>query len=346
MQLIRDAALSLPPLKRLYDSRNGWASAYALMERQNRELSARVVEMEARLQVVSSPFMHFHTVFDPTTYIHKYAVLNLVGSEGYLTNFLGVLIDPKYFPTILDGRGGQLEGLPIPGNFHADAAEWGVALRAVDLSGPTFTMIELGCGWGCWMNNTGVAARRAGKRVSLTGVEADVSHVAFANDCCVVNGFNQEQFAVHRGIAAAHSGVALFPRQERGGMNWGLAPIFGATQEQTAEGVRTGKYVELPMIGLDVLLTQHDRVDLLHIDIQGGEADLVHESLPLLNEKVAYMLIGTHSREIDGRLFHDLRASGWVLELERAAILQLTSGQPECIADGVEGWRNPRLLPS
>jgi hypothetical protein len=343
MPLLRDAALVLPPLKRLYDSRSDLASAYVTLEQQYQALAARAAEMEAQLRVVSSPFMHFHTVFDPTAYIRKYAVPDLKPTPGYLTNFLGVLIDPKYFPTILDGRAGQIDEIPIPGNFHADAAEWGVALRAIDLAGPTFTMIELGCGWGCWMNNTGVVARRAGKRVSLTGVEGDVTHVQFANECCKVNGFSDSDFKVHRGIAAANSGVALFPRQERGGMNWGLAPIFGATSEQRAESVQNGTYDELPMIGMDDLLAKHVRVDLLHIDIQGGETDLVHDSLSLLNEKVAYMLIGTHSREIDGRLFEDLRAAGWVLELERAAILQLTSGQPECIADGVEGWRNPRL---
>jgi hypothetical protein len=34
-------------------------------------------------------------------------------------------------------------------------------------------MIELGCGWGCWMNNAGVAARSTDRRVHVIGVEGD-----------------------------------------------------------------------------------------------------------------------------------------------------------------------------
>ena len=67
---------------------------------------------------------------------------------------------------ILDGRAGEVEDMPIPANWHADIAEWAAALRAVELARGTFSMAELGCGWGCWMNNTGVAARAAGLRWS------------------------------------------------------------------------------------------------------------------------------------------------------------------------------------
>jgi len=83
-------------------------------------------------------------------------------------------------------------------------------------------------------------------------------------------------------------------------------------------------------------------VDLLHIDIQGGEADLVTSSLAFLNAHVAYMMIGTHSRVIEGRLCDELGAAGWELEVERPAIMDIT-GKPAARVDGVQGWRNPRL---
>ena len=92
-------------------------------------------------------------------------------------------------------------------------AEWGAALRAVDLARGQFTVIELGCGWGCWMNNAGVAARRVGLDVHLIGIEGDEGHAAFAQEACAANGFTPKQVSVHRGIAAATSGIALFPRQ-------------------------------------------------------------------------------------------------------------------------------------
>jgi hypothetical protein len=126
-----------------------------------------------------------------------------------------VRIDPKFSPVILQGRAGEVEGIPIPANWHADVAEWGAALRAVDLARGTFTVIELGCGWGCWMNNTGVAARRTGLDVHLIGVEGDEGHVAFAKMACSANGFAPCQVTLHRGVAAPTGGIACFPARYR-----------------------------------------------------------------------------------------------------------------------------------
>ena len=99
------------------------------------------------------------------------------------------------------------------------------------------------------------------------------------------------------------------------------------------------------MISLAAASKDYDRVDLLHIDIQGGEADLIRDCVALLNGKVAYIVVGTHSREIEGQIFATLRAAGWALEIERPAILSLANGIPQVTVDGVQGWRNLKLLP-
>jgi hypothetical protein len=293
----------------------------------------------------NSPFFHYNTTFDAQAVIRRHAVPDLKARAGYLTNFLGVVIDPKFFPTILVDRAGQVEGIPIPANWHADIAEWATALRAVDLARGTFTMIELGCGWGCWMNNTGVAARRAGLDVHLIGIEGDEGHVAFAYEAGQANDFHSSEYTVHRGIAAPTEGTALFPRQQCSGVEWGLEPVFSATEEQRRLALQSGSHTELPMISLGDIMTSHSRIDLLHIDIQGGEAELVAACLPLIDSKVAYMLIGTHSRQIEGRLFDSLLRAGWLLEMERPAILLMNEGVPQVTVDGVQGWRNPTLLP-
>jgi hypothetical protein len=120
-----------------------------------------------------SPFFHYNASFDPIEVVRGHMVDDLEIKPGYLTNFLGVVIDPRFFPSILNDKAGSIEDIPIPANWHADMAEWGFALRSIDLARGSFTMIELGCGWGCWMNNTGVAARRRGLKVHVIGVEAD-----------------------------------------------------------------------------------------------------------------------------------------------------------------------------
>ncbi len=293
-----------------------------------------------------SPFDHYNHLFDPLEVIARHAAPDLQPVPHRLTNFLGVRIDPEYLPSVLAGRAGQVEGLPIPANWHADIAEWGAALRAVDLARERFTMIELGCGWGCWMNNTGVAARRARLAVQLIGVEGDEGHIGFARQALAENGFKPEQVTLRRGIAAPDAGVALFPRQQDAGGNWGLEPVFGATTRQRQEAARSGSHDELPMIALADLVAPHERIDLLHIDIQGGEADFIAGCLPVMQQKIAYVLVGTHSRQIEGRLMDTLLQAGWLLEIERPALLALAGGQPRVTVDGVQGWRNPALLPA
>lgn len=266
----------------------------------------------------------------------------MVPEGGYLINFLGVRIDTKFLPEVLSGRAGQVEGVPIPANWHADIAEWAAALRAVDLARDSFTMAELGCGWGCWMNNAGIAARNRGLQVQLVGVEGDKGHVAFAYEACAANGFSPDQVTIHHGIAAATPGVALFPRQDHAGVNWGLEPIFGASEDQRTKAIREGSHDELPMISMKDVIGEHQKLDFLHIDIQGGEAILVKESINILTERVSFVLIGTHSREIEGDLFKTLLSAGWWLEIERPAILDIRGGVPVVTVDGVQGWRNPR----
>lgn len=293
---------------------------------------------------VRGSLYYCNACFDPQEVMRRHALPDLQSRPDYLTNFLGVLINPDHFGTLLTACRGLVEEIPIPTNWHADMTEWGAALRAVDLARDCFTMIELGCGWGCWMNNTGVAARRAGLSVHLIGVEGDANYIGYARAATAANGFLPSQVELHRGIAAAVGGIALFPRQDRSGGNWGLEPVFGASDAQIDEAIRTGSHDAVKMIPLSDLVAAHDKIDLLHADIQGGEAALVAEALPTLTENVAYLVIGTHSRQIEGRLFDMLLGDGWRLEIERPAILTVSPDKVGVGIDGVQGWRNPRFL--
>ncbi len=332
MRMLMTLARAVPTLRRLNDHRNALLKEIA----------------KCRPQLATSersPFFFYNAAFDPIAVMRRHAAHDLSAHPGYLTNFLGVRIDPKFFPGLLQGRAGEVEEIPIPANWHADIAEWGAALRAVDLAQEGFTVVELGCGWGCWLNNTGVAARRAGLAVRLVGIEGDPGHLDFAREACASNGFALDQLTLRHGIAAVRAGIALFPRQQYAGAYWDLKPVLGATEEERQRALSTGSHDEVPMVALDDLLAPLSRVDLLHVDIQGGEADLVDDCLPVLAAKVAYLLVGTHSRQIEGRLMTRLLAAGWHLEIERPAIFTLDDTGPRITVDGVQAWRNPRLLP-
>jgi 2-polyprenyl-3-methyl-5-hydroxy-6-metoxy-1,4-benzoquinol methylase len=259
-----------------------------------------------------SPFFHYNSCFDALATIKRHARHDLQPHPDYLTNFLGVLIDPKVLPEILNGREGQVEPVPIPANWHADIAEWAAALRAVELADKSFTMAELGCGWGCWMNNTGAAARARGLDVQLIGLDADKRQVALAREACMVNSFAPEDVILRHGTAAPSPGRSLV----------GQAPVT-----------------------LAEIIGDRPRLDLVHIDIEGAEARLVEGTQSILNERVAYLVIGTGSRENEGLLLSCFLGSSWRLEIERPAIITLNPEGPSTTVDGVQGWRNLALAP-
>jgi hypothetical protein len=193
------------------------------------------------------------------------------------------------------------------------------------------------------MTNTGIAAKSRGLSIKLIGVEGDPKHIEYAQETFLANGIREMEYTLHRGIAAADSGFALFPRRKEDEERWGSEPRFGVSEHESQKAVASGEFESLPMIPLATAISSHLRIDLLHMDIQGGEADLVANTIPLLSERVARLVIGTHSRVIEGKLIETLLSAGWELEIERPAIFNLPLGKPQTTVDGVQGWRNPRL---
>jgi len=264
---------------------------------------------------------------------------------GYITNFLGVATDVRYCGWTSEGVEGDV---PVPGNFHASAVEWGAALRAVELSGETFTVVELGAGWGCWMVNTAFAAKRLGKNVLAIGVEGDEGHVSWIRTHAAINGLTGDEVRTDRSVAWGANGYAVFPRSEDSANAYGQEPRFFPTESEAQAFISADSdaFDILEAKTLESIATGIDRIDLLHIDIQGGEGPLVRASLDFLMDKVAYIVIGTHGRDIEGELIANLRSRGWILEIEEPCTLPLPlhlGGVP--YADGLQGWRNPMLLP-
>ena len=296
--------------------------------------------------IAPSPFLHVNSSLDASAMVLANVDHERQPRHGYYVNFLGVAVPIDVFDFLHD-KDGQLDQIPVPANYHADMAEWAAALRSIDLAdsiGDCFTMIELGSGWGCWMANTGVAAKRRGLKIEVLGVEGDPKHITMCNHTMAANGIVGDEYSVVRGIAAAGAGFALFPKHI-GEERWASEPVFGVSEAEAKNAVASGEYEQLKMVPLAEIIGDRRRIDLLHMDIQGGEGDLVQNTLDLLQEKVAYILIGTHSRMLEGRLMSILLDRGWALEIERPAIFSPVDGRPQTTVDGVQGWRNRRLTP-
>ena len=293
-----------------------------------------------------SPFYHYNSVFDAQQLIHKYARPHVTAHPSYATNFIGLKLKGDYMPECVRHNVGSVEPAPIPANWHADIAEFGAVLRAIDIhQGGEFVMGELGCGWGCWIGIAGLAAKARGLTVKLFGVEGDAKHVNWAEESMLANGFSRREFTIVKAVASQQEGHALFPVSIAGTVHYGLEPIFNASEIRVKQATREGTHRVIPMQSLAKIFRSEERIDLLHIDIQGSESDLVERSLQFLTESVAYLAIGTHSRVIEGKLIQLLgSSSAWSLEIERPAIFSIGEQGALCtVVDGVQGWRNQRL---
>ncbi len=285
---------------------------------------------------------YYYAEFDPPDLMQRYSEVSQVPEPGVVRNFLGVRVPPVVYPSILDAMAGTIEPIPNPGNWHADIAEWASALRAVDCAGDVFRVVELGCGWGCWMVNSGFAARKTGRRVELIGVEGDPNHLKNAVKTLEMNGFTSENYKLFHGVAAAQAGHAIFPNVQAGTAGWGAEAIFSPDADTLARAATDPDVQVLDCYTLEQL-GMGNVIDLLHIDIQGAEVDYVAGNLDNMNTYVRRVLIGTHSRIIEGQLHDIFLKAGWRMEAERPAIAPIQNGVPITSIDGVHMWINPAL---
>lgn len=330
----KKVARLIPAVRKMIDHINH------LKSEQERLLADRRSILNDHSREADDVYFHYNSSFDVVGTICAFQLEDAKPAPQFLTNFLGARIETGCLPGILTGKEGIVEGLPIPSNWHADMAEWAFCLRAVETAKENFRIVELGCGWGCWLNNTGVAAKRRGLSVKLIGVDGAKNHVDLTLKCLTDNGFVPDEYQVLQGIAASKSGGALFPVYD--GPSWLAAPVFDASEIEIDRACSSGEF-ELVNCYTLPQLAGGDLVDLLHIDIQGGEAEFVRANLSHMTQTVRRVFIGTHSRQIEAELMRLMEQEGWELEIERPCVFTLERGSQTLTSDGVQGWRNPSL---
>ena len=268
------------------------------------------------------------------------------GTPGFTTNFLGarastdVYVGNKRFD-------GIVEGIPAPvGNLLAETAEWIGTLKAVLSARDRWRILELGAGYGPWMVSTALAARQRGiGDIRLYGVEGDAGHVAFLRQHLTDNGLDPADHVVLHGAVGAADGTATWAEVGNSAEVYGGRPLGGDGVDY--HGQAQARLVSLPMFGIAGLLARELEWDLVHIDIQGGEGEVCRAGMAMMSERVRWVVIGTHSRALDGEVMAAFHAAGWALENEKPTIMPWIQGgrtlEMMAIVDGVQAWRNPRL---
>jgi FkbM family methyltransferase len=172
------------------------------------------------------------------------------------------------------------------------------------------------------------ASAKGIKDTSLVAVEASAAHCEFIRQHLKDNGLVESDVEIINALIDVEDGSAH------------LSSVGEARENYGAQKVDEGAPIR--SVGLGGLLHRLGRVDVVHCDIQGAEGDVLEKTIGPLSATTRRIIVGTHSRAIEDRLFR-LFEGGWLLENEKPCQLMISGGRPRLAADGEQIWSNPLL---
>ncbi|MFW7269318.1 FkbM family methyltransferase [Gluconacetobacter sp. Hr-1-5] len=271
---------------------------------------------------------------------------------GFVTDFVGQKTRISSLWHGCEGLDNVVLGLPVPSDYRSGAGEWIGTLRAVAATkGDSFSAIELGAGNGPWITAAGKAAELRGiKNIYLVGVEGDPARFETMQQHIKDNALDKYSVELIQGAVGIENGTARWPILTDPKNEASARPMQEGNSEDEkylSSSFNLENMIEVKVLSFSYILSKRPLWDFIHIDIQGGEYDICNKTISILNEKVRYIIIGTHSRKLDGDLIDLFFQNGWCLENEHPTVMNynpnLNSLLNATIADGLQVWRNPRL---
>lgn len=285
-----------------------------------------------------------------------------VPAAGFYVDCFGQRFHPTHQPAIANRLGLASTALPLPGDGHlSDGIEYAAGALAFEAARgrERFSAVELGAGWGPWTTFFGLGARALGfKRIQLTAFEADAKRFAqlrehlaqntlVTTDAPAAGDDGHLSWLLLNAAAWWKNDTLLWPDHDNpldAGMR--AEPLDHAQQGNDYRGHKS-RYRAIPAFDIVERLQEVTPIDIMHIDIQGSEAELVPQVMDFLNTQVRSMFIGTHSRKIEGDLMELLYQQGWQLLREKPCRFDQDSNAPtldgRTVSDGGQYWKNPRL---
>jgi FkbM family methyltransferase len=284
--------------------------------------------------------------------LEEFRVPGRTPEPGFIVDFLGVRTRVTSLADTQRAFEGVLD-IPVPGDYHAEAIEYIGLVKSVLPAHDQFVVLELGAGWGPWLVAGAKAARLRGiDAIRLYGVEADPQHVAFMTQHLLDNGIDPAHATLIHAAVGIERGRARWPKIADAANDWGSRPArigeSGAHEDDASYlGTLLDEYIEVDVVPITEILERERRWDLVHIDVQGWERLVCEHAATELNRRVAYLVLGTHSRKLDGDLIDLFHREGWILEHEKPSRFTYIPGakllESMNAADGTQVWRNPRL---
>jgi len=242
--------------------------------------------------------------------------------------------------------------LPVPDDgFHAEALEYIALIDSIQRAGDSFCAVELGAGWAPWISLAGVLARKKNlSKIRLVGVEASPSRFELMRRQLAFNKLRPDSKDNDTLLDNIH--CKLFEGAAGIELEWLYFPDVPVTDMGPATSIENcqvdyrgfqTKNIKVKAYTIREILVDVEKVDYLHIDIQGSEYEIIAANLALLTERVDGMMIATHSRVIEGKLIELLYDNGWYLHREKPCIVDWHSDAPTITGmttlDGCQYWR-------
>ncbi len=279
--------------------------------------------------------MEHHGVFA------KYPCWSGMVPAGMSTNFLGILAREAFNARGTPHSDAYFRETAYP-RFDEEYFEWIDVLEAVERARESFTMIELGAGYGRWLVRAAVALKNTrGLPCRLIGVEAEPGHFAMMLDHFRDNGLDPDMHVLRQVAVDACDGTSNF--------------VVGCSREWYGQSLVEGpdarpedypdcRTVRVPAVSLKTLVAGEERVDLIDLEVQDAEGLVLEAAAKELAEKVKRVHIGTHSVESEKRCKDLFSTLGWRILNDFSGSGKRQTPYGEILfQDGVQTWVNPKL---
>lgn len=285
---------------------------------------------------------------------------------GFFYNFLGVKTRNYYVnqkDTLVPKNSQKkpdLEIIPRLPDFDSEYFDWIEILDSVKSAKDKFVMIELGAGYGRWMVNAAVGVRLMNPvPVKLVAVEAEPIHYTWIKEHFADNGINPKNHQIINKAVSPKTSLVRFwignPSEWYGQMiahdqtyshsdvlkfhiNSLIRPLL-PNRRRIPEDKKT---IFMKSISLNRILSDHQIVDLVSMDIQEMEFLVIEDSLRQLNQKVKKIHIATHLPELEEKIRALMHHNKWKNSVDyRCMSTNKTPYGDIYFQDGIQTWINP-----
>jgi FkbM family methyltransferase len=250
--------------------------------------------------------------------------------------------------------------------FDEGYFEWIDVLESVVAARGSYTMIDLGAGFGRWAARAVLAARRYDPSLPhrVIAVEAEPRVFEWMHQHFAENHIEpSDHKLIHGAVCEQSSRVLFYIGGPPGGQfdrelnDWYgqfLTQDYDASGESEEDGEYCGhqvlrhktgwRSIFVPGVSLRNLLNDLEHVDLIDMDIEGQELPTIRSTIEELDVKVKRLHIGTHGKEIESELRELLSSHGWecLADYPLRSINKTPWGEI-WFENGVQSWTNPRL---